>query len=205
MKKWRERFVLGITGMMGSGKTTVAKIFGQAGALRISADELARFYTSEQSPIKPQLIELFGAQIMDSNGIPERKKIAALVFHDKTLLSTLNQLIHPRVRQKTREMIAAEKGGRMIAWEVPLLFESGADKECNAILTVTTDLQQAEKRVIARDCISAKDFRARIAHQMEIKKKMQLSDFIIENNKDPKSLEEECLGIYHKIMEYRGS
>ncbi|MEM7182789.1 MAG: dephospho-CoA kinase [Spirochaetota bacterium] len=204
MKAWKERFVLGITGMMGSGKSTAARFLEEAGAFRISADHIAKFYTSAESPIKEELVTLLGQGVLDLQGVPDRKAIAKIVFSDAKKLQALNELIHPLVRKQTRELLTSQKQGTFIAWEVPLLFESGAHLECDATLSVVTEEHLAEKRVWQRDNLDAAAYQARIAKQMPIKKKIELSDFIIENNTSPESLKQQCMGIYNKIMQYRG-
>ncbi len=80
MREWKERFVLGITGSMGGGKSTVTKIFESLGSFRISADEISRTFTSIDSPVKKELVSLLGESILDKSGILDRKKIAGIVF-----------------------------------------------------------------------------------------------------------------------------
>lgn len=200
MREWKERFVLGITGSMGGGKSTVAKIFENLGAFRISADEIAKIFTSLESPIKPELVGLLGKGILDEKGNLDRKRIAGIVFSDKNTLQKLNTLMHPLIRRKTLELIESIKDGRLIAWEAPLLFEAGGESICDATLTVAAGYEDAWERVKKRDDISEEEFRSRLANQLDIKKKIEMSDFKVINDKDLKHLESECTTIYNTIM-----
>jgi dephospho-CoA kinase len=200
IKVWTDRYVLGITGSMGCGKSTVAKIFESLGAFRISSDELARSFTSFDSPVKNELVVLLGDGILDENGKIDRKRIAGIVFSDKNILSKLNGFIHPMIRQKTLDLIDSVANGRVIAWEAPLLFEVGGEKICDGTLTVYSSYHESWNRVKRRDEITEKEFRNRLANQMDIKKKLEASDFNIVNDQDVKQLESECNAVYNAIM-----
>ena len=148
---WINRFVLGITGSMGGGKSTVTKIFESLGAFRISSDEIARQFTSTDSPVKNEIIELLGREVLDESGNLDRKKIAGIVFSDKNAIAKLNEIMHPLIRKKTLELIESIANGRIIAWEAPLLFEAGGNSICNATLTVFAEYEHAWSRVKKRD------------------------------------------------------
>lgn len=203
MENWKDRFVLGITGIMGSGKSTVTKLFEDLGAKRVSSDELARFYTSPETTIKPQLVEILGEEIIDLNGNPDRKKIAEIVFNDKNRLARLNELIHPLVRKDFLDRIYSFQNGEVIAWEAPLLFEAGGNSICNATLTVSANLDDCWKRVEKRDEILVDEFHKRVANQMDIRKKIELSTFSIINEKDISYLKSECSRILKEILDLR--
>ena len=203
MREWKERFVLGITGSMGGGKSTVTKIFESLGAFRISADEIARTFTSIDSPVKKELVSLLGESILDKSGILDRKKIAGIVFSDKNAIAKLNGLLHPLIRQKTLDLIQSIQDGRMIAWEAPLLFESRGENICDATLTVYASYEDSWRRVKKRDEISEDEFRNRLANQMDIKEKLEASDFKIINDKDIDHLLSECKIIYREITQRR--
>ncbi|MCB1160530.1 MAG: dephospho-CoA kinase [Leptospiraceae bacterium] len=204
LKTWKERFVLGITGIIGSGKSSVSKLMEELGAFRINADELARFYSSEKSPILKDIEDIVGVPILDEKGSPDRKIIASIVFSEPQKLKALNDLIHPLVRKEAINLIESQTGGRIVVYEVPLLFESGADALCDATLTVAVEESIAQERVQKRDGMNESEFRARLSKQMNLKKKLELSDFIINNNGDLSILKKECENIYHTINQYKG-
>ncbi|MCB1141882.1 MAG: dephospho-CoA kinase [Leptospiraceae bacterium] len=197
-------YILGITGTMGAGKSTATRIFEKLGAIRISADELARFYTSHESPIKNELVEIFGDSVLDPTGTPDRKFISSVVFQNKEKLQALTEIIHPRVRQKALDIIQMSPGEAFIAWEVPLLFESGTYKFCTGTLCVWIDTELAKERVIQRDGITEEEFRNRIKNQMDIKEKMKRSEFLIENNGTELNLEIQCRELFTQINRKRG-
>lgn len=201
MKEWQERFVLGITGSMGGGKSTVTKIFETLGAYRISSDEIAKAFTAPDSPVKEELVLLLGKSILDENEILDRKKIAGIVFSDKNAISKLNGFLHPLIRQKTLELIHSVQGGKIIAWEAPLLFEAGGDSLCDGTLTVFASYEDLWERVKKRDEISEEEFRSRLANQMDIKKKLEASDFKVMNDRDVNHLLSQCKTIYNDIMQ----
>lgn len=203
MQKWNDKFILGITGSMGSGKSTACKIFEELGAVRISSDELARKYTDVTSPIKNELIEIFGPEILDDREAPDRKLIAKIVFQNPEKLKQLSSIIHPRVRQELLEIIASLPQGKIVAWEAPLLFEAKGNLICNATLTIYSNLEIAYQRAKERDGISREDFNARIQNQMDIKEKIRLSDFSIRNELDLEYLRTECKKIFNIILQHR--
>jgi dephospho-CoA kinase len=201
LKNWNGVFVLGITGSMGSGKSFVSKIFEKIGTQRVDSDELARRYTAKDTPILKELVELFGEGILETPNVPDRKKIAEIVFRDKEKLKKLTDLIHPRIRGELRERIRSFPENTILAWEAPILFEVGADAICSAVVTVYSDYEIALQRAIQRDGISQEEFESRLKNQMDIKEKIKLSDFIIENNaKSSEELQKECEEILTQIQ-----
>ena len=194
-----QKIILGITGNIGGGKTAVAKIFEKLGAARFSSDDLAKYYTSAESPIKVELVGKLGEEILDSNDILDRKKIAGIVFKDKSKLEILNKIIHPLVLsdfQKRANLI--QKG--IIAWEVPLLFETGSDKLCDYTLTVYSADPVALKRVRAREVkLTEEDYKARCDAQLSVKEKLKYSDFNIENNGSLEDLQIKTEAIYAEV------
>lgn len=187
---------------MGSGKSTVTRIFEKFGCHRISSDELAKFYTSEDSPIKNELIRIFGEESV-KNGVPDRKVIAGIAFSDPKKLDQLTEIIHPLVRKKAVVFFEDLPEGSIAVWEVPLLFETKAEEICSSTLTVYSDEKITVKRVIERDRITEKEYKDRMARQMELKEKIKRSDFVVRNDFDIGALETECLKIFEEIRNMR--
>jgi dephospho-CoA kinase len=199
-----DRIILGITGNIGSGKSTVTKFFEKWGAIRISADEISRYYTSKETPIKTNLIDLFGEKVFLENGEVDRKLIAQIVFKDKEKLNQLTQLIHPMVRIRTKEIINNSPKKSIIAWEVPLLFETNLNNECDYSITVFSEKEILLSRVRDRDKMTEEEFQNRLNNQMDVKDKLELSDYIIENNSNLIELENKSFEIFQKIKMIRG-
>jgi dephospho-CoA kinase len=203
LSTWSQKFVLGLTGIMGSGKSTVAGMFETLGALRIDSDKLAKFYTSASSPIIHELVSILGRDILDINGVPDRKRIASIVFSDSHKLEAMVSIIHPLVRKDAQDKIASVQDARVIAWEVPLLFESGAYTECDSTLTVVAEEEVCLKRARERDGISASHFYKRLAKQLSLHEKIKLSDFVIDNSTDESALFLQVNSVYEKILSYQ--
>ncbi len=197
--KHEGRFLIGITGNIGSGKSTVAHLFESFGAIRISADELAKRFTDPDTPIKEELKAIFGNVIFDSNGNPIKSKIAELAFSNAAMLVAMNALIHPLVRNQFRNLIASAEPGSLVAWEVPLLFETDAHTLCDAKVCVTSNPTVAWERVKARGGMTRADFEKRNAAQLELEKKKSLSDFVIPNDNSIEDLEKKSKEVFETI------
>jgi dephospho-CoA kinase len=194
-----EKIVIGITGGMGCGKSSFTRALEKNGAIAIYADKLAKFYTSENSPIKEELKEIFGSQSLDSNGIPDRKFIAEQVFSDSQKLTQLTEIIHPLVRTETRKIIANSPPKSLIAWEVPLLFETHGEEICSFTVCIYLSREVAFQRTQKRDGILREDFENRMKNQLDINKKIALSDFTIENSGSLEDLESKAQEILRTI------
>lgn len=192
----KKAFLVGITGMIGGGKSTAAKILQESGAFAIHADNLAKRYTSSESPILSELVELLGSEILDGDGNPDRKKISDVVFKDKGKLDGLNRLIHPRVRADFLKLLETEAAGKLVVWEVPLLFETDAYTLCDATVTVDSDEEASILRVMERDGMKKEEVLARISNQLPLSEKLKKADYIISNKGDLESLREECGRLY---------
>ncbi|EMJ95460.1 dephospho-CoA kinase [Leptospira alstonii] len=196
----KKAFLVGITGMIGGGKSTAAKILEELGGFGISADRLAKRYTEPDSPILPELVELLGKEILDSQNKPDRKKISEIVFNDPEKLAGLNRLIHPRVRNDFQKILETEAKGRMVIWEVPLLFETDAYTLCDATVTVDSDPEESILRTISRDGLKKEDVLARIVNQLPLTEKLKRADYILRNRGDLESLREECKNLYSTLL-----
>lgn len=171
--------VIGLTGGIGSGKTTVARMFEAMGVPVYYADDEAKniLYTNE---VIAELQNTFGNAVF-TNSAPDRAKIAALVFSDKEKLRQLNAIIHPRVAVHFRQWVFNHQNLPFVIKEAAILFESGAYKQCDAVITVTAPLEVRINRVISRDGVLRGDVEKRIANQWPEEEKIALSDFVIEN------------------------
>ena len=184
---------------MGCGKSTVTQILEKEGATAIYADKLAKFYTSSNSPIKEELLEIFGKGVLDSDGNPDRKFIASQVFNNSLKLAQLTEIIHPLVRTQTRKIIFHSPPESIVIWEVPLLFETHGEEICSYTICVYLSFEEAFKRTQNRDGISQEEFKNRMKNQLDINKKMELSDFTIENSGSIEDLELKALDVFRII------
>ncbi|MBM9578296.1 dephospho-CoA kinase [Leptospira sp. 201903070] len=196
----KKAFLVGITGMIGGGKSTATKILSDLGAFTVQADPLAKRYTAPDSPILEELVELLGTEILDGEGKPDRKKIAELVFHDPKKLEGLNKLIHPRVRRDFLKILETEASGKLVIWEVPLLFETDAYTLCDATVAVDSDPDESILRTISRDGTTKEEVLARIANQLPLSEKLKRADYTIKNRGNLEMLREECKNLYTTLL-----
>lgn len=179
--------VIGLCGGSGSGKGTVAKMFAEFNILSIDTDKVYHMLTSEKSSCLDALVAEFGEDILSEDGSLNRKALAQIVFagndSDKKR-AALNRISHKFVLEKTREMLdeLKNKGTPAALVDAPLLFESGFDKECDAVIAVVADEQTRIERIKERDGVSAEYARARIKAQLSDEYLIKNSDYVIDNS-----------------------
>ena len=172
--------IIGLTGGIGSGKSTIASFYGSLGVPVYIADDEARkiIYTQDATS---ELVEAFGEAIL-SDGRPDRAKIAGVVFNDSEKLKVLNDIIHPKVRQHFTEWVERNSDEPFVIKEAAILFESGSYKDCDEIILVTAPKEIRIARVMKRDNVSREQVLERMAAQWDDQKKADLSDYIISND-----------------------
>lgn len=191
---------IGLTGGIGSGKTTVGKIFMVLGVPVFNSDEEAKLILQNDKNVHQELISLFGASVLE-NGLPNKAKIAAIVFKDKGKLEQLNQLIHPKVNQRFLEWCTENQYYDYVLKEAAILFESGSYKQLDAVINVSCPIELRITRTMQRNAISKEEFMQRVQNQMTDEKRNELSDFVIEN--DEKSLLiKQVLAIHHQLKQH---
>lgn len=176
--------VFGLTGGIGSGKSTAAALFRERGVPIVDADELAREAVALGSAGLAQVQAAFGPQILGPDGNLDRKKLGALVFADAQARSRLNGITHPIVRQLSQERFRAldEQGVSLAGYDVPLLFEVGLDSVLRPIVVVTAREATQLERILARDAISEEAARERLAAQLPLADKQKRADYVLYNN-----------------------
>jgi len=200
VQTYPNKYLLGITGNIGAGKSTVLSLFQELGAKTISSDAIAKKYTEPNSPVKAELKQIFGETIFNESGEILRARIAELAFSDETKRNALNSLLHPRVREDFLEEFHNTKTEKVVAWEVPLLFETDAHTICSGTLTVFVNPKTAWERVQARGGMTREDFERRSNAQLPIEKKKELSDFAISNDTNREELRNHISEIYKTIL-----
>ncbi len=172
---------VGITGAMGSGKSTVCRIFATLHVPVYDADERARWLMEHDEALKTRLQETFGAGIYQEGKLL-RKKLAALVFDNDERLQELNALVHPRVREDALQWMNKRKNYPYVIREAALLFESGSDRDLDRIITVTAPLELRLERIKARDGTPREDALKRMARQWPESEKVKRSQYVIVND-----------------------
>ncbi len=175
---------IGLTGGIGSGKSTVARIIRDLGFPVIDADQLARDAVSRGSVGVDQIRQQFGPEFLLPDQTLDRKKMAQFVFKNKTDLEKLEKIIHPLVRQlMLQKKQQLDKQQTLLAfYDVPLLFEKHLEKDFDSVVVVSCSEQQQLQRLMARDQLSLVEAQDRIRSQMDLEKKVQRADFVIDNS-----------------------
>jgi dephospho-CoA kinase len=176
--------VFGLTGGIGSGKSTVAKRFRERGLGVIDADELAREVVAPGTPGLGEIVEEFGKEVLDASGALDRPKLAELVFGDEAKRRRLNAITHPRVRELSQERVAAldAKGEPLACYEVPLLVESGLADILRPLVVVSVDEATQIARTTMRDGSTEEHAQKRVRSQMPLADKAKLADYVIDNS-----------------------
>ena len=173
--------IIGLTGGIGAGKTTVAKVFKTLGIPVFNADEAAKELMQNNPVIKTQLLKTFGEQVYLATGELDRSYLASIVFKDANQLGLLNAIVHPITIQAAKDWAVIQSTPYVIK-EAALLFESGATNELTAIIGVTAPLSLRIQRVMQRDACSKIEVEQRMRHQISDTIKMKLCDWVIDNN-----------------------
>lgn len=182
--------ILGLTGGIASGKSTVAKLFKEHDAVVIDADKIAHQIMTPGQPGLQAIVATFGGEYLASDGTLDRRKLGQLVFSDQQALTTLNQLTHPLIRQEIIRLIkqAQEQQVALIVLDVPLLFETGYEQICDAVLVVDVAPEIQIQRVMQRDHLDEAGAKARIAAQMNHDERLRRADFVIDTSKTVEEL-----------------
>lgn len=175
---------IGITGGIGSGKTTVCEIFKLLGVPVFHADAEAKYLQNNDLQIREKLTKLFGQHIYSPDGMLDRKKLAGIIFSDSAALANVNSIIHPAVRQRFLKWADNHKDAPYILYEAAILLESGFASDFDRNILILADEKVRIERVIRRDHTSAELVKQRINNQMSDDQKIKLVDFIIENNNE---------------------
>jgi len=176
--------VIGLTGGIGSGKSTVAQMLAERGAVLIDADEVAREVVAAGRPAHAKVVERFGEKAVSQDGSIDRGRLAAAVFNDPAALADLESIVHPEVRSEIGARIDAESGGdHVIVVDIPLLVEKGAPDSyrLTGVLVVDAPADIALERLVNLRSMDRSDAEARIANQATRSERIARADFVIMN------------------------
>ncbi len=172
--------VIGLTGGIGSGKTTIANYFEEMGVPVYIADNGAKRVMQSEEIVK-EVKTAFGQNIFDGD-VLNRAKLAQIVFNDKEQLAKLNAIVHPAVKRDFELWMQEYKNFDYVVYEAAILFESGRYKECDVIITVTAPEEVRIERVIKRDKTTKEQVLSRMKMQWNDEKRISMSNFVINNN-----------------------
>lgn len=174
--------IIGLTGGIGSGKTTVAKYFASKGIPVYIADEAAKDIMDDKKVVQ-EVQAIFSENVILKNGLLDRNAIRELVFKDKTKLEQLNKIIHPKVKVDFEDWLKKHKNATFVIKEVAILFETNGQKYCDATILVTAPIETRIKRVLKRDTTSRENILQIIHNQLPEEEKTKLATYVITNDK----------------------
>jgi dephospho-CoA kinase len=194
--------LVGLTGGIASGKSTVAAILRRLGAAIINADELSREVVQPGQEAWKEIIETFGSDILQPNKTLDRKRLRKIVFENPEARKKLETIIHPRVRslaeQKMRQLAAV--GHAIVVYEVPLLFEAHIQLWLRPVILVACEAATQKQRLRERDHLTDVEAQQHLDAQMSLEEKRRLADYVIENNGSLQELEQQVRAVLQKIQ-----
>lgn len=197
-------FVLGITGGIGTGKSTVLKMFGELGAETLSADVIAREVLEKGTEAFSEVIRWFGRDVVAENGEIDRLLLAKRIFSDSKARKDLDSITHPKIISQLEERIslfreAHKAPGSVLAVEVPLLIECGLERKVDKVLVVAAEQGTQVSRLTSRSEISEMEAKERIAAQIPLESKIARADWVVWNDGSLENLKHKVEIIWDEI------
>lgn len=177
-------YILGLTGGIATGKSTVSHIFREENITVIDADIIARQVVEPKSATLTMIIQTFGEKYLSVTGNLNRKELGQLVFNDAIALKKLNDIMVPAIRKEILSQIEVQKklGSKLIILDMPLLFEQNYQLLCNAVMVIYVPETSQLERLMKRDELFLDEAMSRVKAQWPIQKKKDLADFVIDNS-----------------------
>src|SRR5215467_13133947 len=189
--------LVGLTGGIGSGKSTVARLLQERGAVVLDADEFARAAVVSGSPGLRSVVERFGPEILTPDGELDRPKLASIVFADPAALADLEAIVHPEVRRMIADGIQENlDADRVVVLVNPLLIEMGTHRDCDVVVVVSASPETQVARSVARGMDDA-DVRSRLDAQLPLDSRARAADVLLDNEGTREELEAEVEVLWH--------
>jgi dephospho-CoA kinase len=198
--------VVGLTGGIGSGKSTVASLLARRGAVIVDADALARDAVAPGTPGLSEVVARFGAGVVGARGELDRGALAAIVFADAAALADLNAIVHPWVRAAIAERLAGLDGGAfdgVVVLEIPLLVESGRSYGASKVIVVDCPEDVARRRLVEERGMDEGDARRRMAAQASRAHRLAAADVVIDNSGSLADLERQVGEVWAELLGHR--
>lgn len=193
---------VGLTGGVGSGKSTVAQLLAGHGAIVVDADAIAREVVEPGTPGLAAVVARFGDRVLGPDGRLDRAALAAIVFHDAGELADLNAIVHPLIGARTAELMAAAPADGIVVHDIPLLVEGRMTDGFDTVVVVEADLQTRLDRLAERG-LAADDARARMASQASDEERRAVADELITNDGTMEALEREVAELWQRLVHRR--
>ncbi len=198
------RFLLvGLTGAIATGKSTVSAMFAHLGAKVVDADLLAREVVMPGQPAFAEIVEEFGPAVLAADGQLDRKRLGAIVFADPERRKRLEAITHPAIHARQQRILSVyeeEAFEGIVLWDAALLVEAGGYKKMDRLVVVFADPATELRRLMARDGMSEEEARGRIATQMPVADKAKLADYVIDNSGSRAETERQVREAYAELL-----
>jgi len=193
--------VFGLTGGIGSGKSSVARHLRARGLAVVDADELSRLAVAPGSRGLQQIVHHFGAGVLRANGELDRAGLGKWVFSSAEARAALDAIVHPIVRRLAAERLQEleRRGEPLACYEVPLLYEAGLEQTYQPVVVVTAGLEQRKRRIATRDGLDDAQIQARISAQMPLEDKCRRAAYVIDNSGSPSELAETTDAVFDEL------
>jgi dephospho-CoA kinase len=194
--------IMGLTGGIASGKSTVSALFVAKGAALVDADVIAREVMLPGHPVLAAAVQAFGETILQPDGTLDRARLGEMVFRDPEALQTLNNLTHPAIRTEIKDHMYAldqEDPQRLVIVDIPLLYESQLDNLFDQIIVVYVPRRVQLARLMARNGMTLEQAENRLKSQMDIELKRRKADYVIDNSGDPRATERQVAGLWDRL------
>lgn len=192
--------IVGLTGGIASGKSTVSNLFRKYGIEIVDADKVAKEVSEKKESIE-KISNIFGKDILDSDGKIVREKLREKAFKNRELLQELNKIIHPQVMEYFKRKKEENSKDEILIFDIPLLYETKMEYLCDKIIVVGVDVQKQIRRVVARDGSSEELAKKIISNQMPLDEKIKKADIVIMNDGTLDELEAKVMKIYRELKE----
>ncbi len=200
----KRRFLLvGLTGGLGTGKSTVSRMFRDLGCLIIDADLLAREVVEPGQPAYDRIVAEFGRQILEADGRIDRKKVGALVFADPAKRKRLEEFTHPEIRQRQAGILAelmTEAFEGIVIFDAALLVEMGGAKNMDRLVVVYASEAVQQRRLMLRDGISETEAREKIRSQMSLSLKVKQAHYVVDNSGTREETERRVREVHQALL-----
>jgi dephospho-CoA kinase len=194
----------GLTGGMGSGKTTVGKLFQSLGAYVLDADEICRSLVEPGKPAWQETVDLLGNGVLRDDQTLDRRKVADIVFNDPEKKKALEVILHPRVMEEEHAIykdILKDDPGALVIIDAALLIESENYRKVDKVIVIACDKETQLHRIMAKNTFSREDAQRRLQQQMPLEEKIKFADYVLYNDLGLPELEEKVEALFHQLKQ----
>jgi dephospho-CoA kinase len=192
---------IGLTGGIGSGKSTVSRLLSSYGAVVVDSDLVAREVVAPGTPGLAAVVAEFGTAVLQPDGSLDRPALGAVVFADPARLAALNAIVHPLVGERTHELeqLAVASGAPVVVFDVPLLVENQMQGLYDGVVVVDCPVEVAVGRLVSQRGMPEQDARARIAHQATREQRLAAATWVLDNSGTPAELEAQVERLWEQL------